>query len=256
MPRLLVSVRDREEFRLCTELGVGLIDFKEPSAGALEPTSSELWSWAAEQARCDLSLALGELRNRCVTLSKARRLAQSLPQSGIRYAKFGWSQLELHEGVACWDRWKNVCTAEVETVLVAYADHQACGAPSPEALIDWGISAGVKTFLIDTFDKGLGPIWNSMSLERLVAIRQSIHKSSGHLALAGSLRLSDLEAIESVAPDIVAIRGGACAAARTGNLVGELIQEWLAKFSEGSFSASVAGSTTFQPSATGSSRKM
>lgn len=232
MPRLLVSVRDREEYRMCSEQHVDLIDFKEPLAGPLEPTDPELWRWAGENAHSQLSLALGELKQLKLSANRAGDLARSIPNSpAIRYAKFGWSHLDLNEGTNLWQAWQQVCPAALETVLVAYADYQHCEAPSPEALCDWGSESGISTLLVDTFDKSRGSVWNHLSIERLTRLAQRQQDRQGQFVLAGSLRLSDQANIERVGPDIVAIRGGACRTDRTSSLDPKLIAQWLDQFS-------------------------
>ena len=63
MTALLVSVRDREEARLCLRAGVGLIDVKEPGRGSLGQAPSETLTGILDEVagRCPVSAALGEL---------------------------------------------------------------------------------------------------------------------------------------------------------------------------------------------------
>ena len=230
MPRLLFSVRDQDEFQLCRSSGVDLIDLKEPRDGALEPTSPGLWQWAAQHGDVDVSLALGELVERCDTAERLHAWSASIPSSGIRFAKLGWSGTSLAEGAKYFDRWRAELPQGTSPVVVAYADWRECGAPAPLELAHWASSQGLDTLLLDTFDKRRGPLWNSLSEPELRGLGEQLKQANLTWALAGSLRLGDAERIDELAPEIVAVRGGVCRGERDGSIDETLLKQWLDRF--------------------------
>ncbi len=227
MTRLLVSVRSAAEALAAISGGAEIIDVKEPTHGSLGRASEAVWQEVAgavegengsNHAAIPVSVALGELRE--LALDKA-----TIP-SGIRFAKVGLSGLRQHSNWGDrWLRWKAELPCGIEPVLVAYADAAAASAPEPEEILEFASANDVQTILLDTHDKSAGPLLEVVSLVWLRQFCSRAHELKRHLALAGSLRPSDLPLLLPLQPAIIAVRTAACEGGRSGNVSARRVHE-------------------------------
>lgn len=207
MAGLLVSVRDAEEARLALAAGVDLIDVKEPQHGSLGAAGSRVVGEVAAvvAGRKPLSVALGEI------LDADPDAIHAAYVSGVQYAKWGLA------GVARRPDWRETWQAAmarlprgVVPVAVVYADWPSAGAPPPPDVLKAAVQFGCGAVLIDTFDKGRGPLvdmWPPAEIRQFTAQIQA----AGLLAVvAGSLSPENIPVILDCAPDYVAVRGAAC----------------------------------------------
>jgi uncharacterized protein (UPF0264 family) len=234
MPRLLVSVRNLEEAEMARIAGVDLVDLKEPLAGALGaiPRSerrriAEHWSQlSGEVPSPQLSVALGELGELA-----GHELLDFGPEAGwpdncFRYAKVGLAEAA---GDETWpERWQALALRlPPPTVLVAaaYADAPAALAPEPEEVLDLAIACGAEVFLLDTFRKLAGSVFELLPPNRLSRLRQ---RAEGRLefAIAGSVQRRHESRLRELQPEIVALRGAVCQSGRTSPLCHQQLCEW------------------------------
>lgn len=231
----LVSVRSLDEVQLAMTAQVGIIDLKEPDAGALSPTRSEVWKavarqWEQTQRLTDcqpdselppLSAALGEF-------DQAMSLASALP-SGFSFAKAGPSGCDDKTRLQqSWSSLRERLHEEVELVAVAYADWKEANSLRPDVIFQLAADCGFQRCLIDTYTKTgcstLGYL-KSHGLRRL----QLIARESGMWwALAGSIKADEVQLLnkQSIHPDCYAVRGVVCQGDRKSDLCPIRLEAW------------------------------
>ena len=233
-PGLLVSVRSITEMQLLAGLDLTVLDIKEPHAGALAAASPEVWySIATENAKLQnpwrLSVALGEC-------SEAIELAGKVPAS-VEFAKAGPAHTrDLGTIQTYWETIRKRLSASTELVAVAYADHENAGCPSPEAIFDLAAQVGLKTWLIDTFQKDGSSTVDHLTTSRLSGLAHQASNAGAQWVLAGSVRSQMVTALEEngVLPDLFGVRGDICDGPREGIVARKKVQSWLAMLSRDS----------------------
>jgi (5-formylfuran-3-yl)methyl phosphate synthase len=242
IPALLVSVRNPLEARAAVAGGCDLLDIKEPNRGALGMADRDVMAAIAQYAATcresetplPCSAALGELVD-----WTTERAEFSLPP-GIDYVKLGAAHID---SAARWlEAWQEV-RRRLDTVpqrglrwvAVAYADWQTADSLEPSHLLEVARTAGCDVMLIDTFDKSAGNLLKLMGLAELRRLSDSAHQAGLKFALAGSLRRAQCAELIEVRPDILGVRGAACAGGRrtspvSAKAVRALKRELLARF--------------------------
>jgi uncharacterized protein (UPF0264 family) len=208
--KLLVSVRSVEEARAAVAGGAAIIDVKEPDAGSLGRASHAIWREvrAIVPASIPVSVALGELNEWCGArpsiVPPAAFRHVSFVKIGFSHCPRDWSQRWRALRHVLFDRAASVPF----WVAVIYADWQAAGAPQPEEVFDATSDVEeCRGVLFDTWDKAIGP---RIDLTWKPFVDRA--KDSGRsVALAGSLDIEAIVRLKSLAPDIFAVRGAACA---------------------------------------------
>lgn len=216
--QLLVSVRSVEEADLAGKLGVDLIDLKEPHQGSLGATSPTIWQAVVGQwhKRTRVSLALGELHEvASVDLVPLETDSVKIGLAGYRRCSDWQDQL-----AAVFDQFPE----GVQRVAVHYADTHLAESPSLNDVLSMANQLECQTFLVDTFDKSAGSVFNHLSTTQLKNLQQRLHAEGRQFALAGSLRAHHMSSVVNIQPDIVAVRGAVCHRDRTGEIDAELLQ--------------------------------
>lgn len=223
-PQLLVSVRHADEVDLATTAGCRVLDIKNPDRGSLGMATPKTWqavvdrvarnstSYAGQQP--ELSVALGELVDWI-----ANREVPAIP-AGVTYAKLGMSGLaELQpDWPQLWQRTRarfDACAAApLKWVAVTYADWPAMDAPDPQRILNVARHSGCAGVLLDTCNKSAGRLLDCWTPAEIAEWVQDIQRAGLFAAVAGSLSLDDLPALQQVDCDLLGIRGAACAASR------------------------------------------
>lgn len=227
--QLLVSVRSLDEAMSVSAAGVDVIDFKEPLHGPLAPVDASLWNAAARiLPDAVLSAALGEP-------DTAVTLAAQVPRE-FRFAKVGPSGLRTASQLQrCW---QDLSLAEsVELVPVAYADHDAADCVDVNQVLDCVIATGRSRLLIDTYSKDGRSLTDLLSEADLVAFLGRARAAGIWVALAGSLRLDQVQRLvqQEIRADCWGVRGDVCVAdadgnaaqRRAGELDGGRVEQWM-----------------------------
>lgn len=211
--QLLISVVDAIEAADAATGGAEIIDVKDPAAGSLGAAPAE---WvrairAAAPSHLPVSAALGDgpFDTRAVT-----RAAVALAAHGARYVKLGLRATTAPSALDTLRALRQSLPPETGVIAVGFADAARASCPAPVALPDLAAAAGVDGCLVDTAVKdgrGLLEWQDERALLRLVDECRARRLLCG---LAGSLRARDLPAIAAVQPDIVGVRGAACAGDR------------------------------------------
>ncbi|MFO0424512.1 MAG: (5-formylfuran-3-yl)methyl phosphate synthase, partial [Planctomycetia bacterium] len=106
-------------------------------------------------------------------------------------------------------------------------------APPPLEVIEAARSLGYGILLIDTFDKdAAGLLGTAPSAE----IAGWVGRARSHglaVALAGRVTIAEIPAVQSLGPDVVALRSAVCSNGRTGLVERRLVRDALAAASQG-----------------------
>jgi uncharacterized protein (UPF0264 family) len=212
-PRLLVSVRNGAEAVLAAQAGVDLIDFKEPSDGALGPVAPQVLQQACRELSqvnpaARITLACGEVID----------AANFLPRtaSGICWLKLGLARLGQ---VSDWrEQWQHARTRILQAVPgsepgwmgVAYVDAEAAGAPPVDEIVAAVLAGDCDGVLFDTCSKQSGRLPDFLPFDRLERLADKLKAAGRVVAVAGRLRGEDLPALVQMPVDVVAIRSAAC----------------------------------------------
>lgn len=212
--QLLVSVRDCEEIAPAIAGGCEILDFKDPGRGALgrvdDATLNAVIDYCQlHSVNIPLSMALGELYEWSTEQNSLKIPAE------IKYLKIGFSHCS---GSRDWvSDWQNLRQQIEESsghphqwIAVAYADWNRAASLSPHEVLESACENQCAGLLIDTFSKQHGRLLDLLTPETLGEIIEQARASQLKLALAGSLRIQDLEILSELAPDIIGIRGAAC----------------------------------------------
>jgi uncharacterized protein (UPF0264 family) len=218
LPALLVSVRNALEAQAAAAGGCDLLDIKEPARGPLGMADVEEMAAISQfAAGCGLagrplpcSAALGELVD-----WTSRRLEVSLPV-GIGYVKLGSAELNSPEQ---WmDAWQ-IAQRRVEAftnhslrwVAVVYADWPTAKSLEPSRLLEAFVRLPCDALLIDTFDKNAGNLLSHIDTQQVRRLCNLAHRAGLKFAVAGSIRRAQFRELADIAPDIIGVRGAACA---------------------------------------------
>ncbi len=228
---LLVSIRSIDELRVVAGLGVDVIDFKEPRDGPLAAASADIWRAAADDPAVTerLSAALGEC-------DAAVDLAAAVPPR-FRYAKAGPAGMTTTARLTVgWGEIAAALPGEVELVAVAYADHRLANCPPPEVVFAAAAEIGLRTWLIDTFDKtATRDTPSCLGRQSLRRIDQLARAVDAEWVLAGSIRTAVATELmeEGIRPTLFGVRGDVCDGSRSGKLVAERVRRWVDLASSG-----------------------
>jgi hypothetical protein len=180
------------------------------------------------------SAALGELVD-----WTTERAEFSLP-SGINYVKLGAAHIDSPaRWLEAWQgarrRLDTVPQQGLRWVAVAYADWRTADSLEPSRLLEAARTTGCNAMLIDTFDKSAGNLLRLMEPAELRRLSDSAHQAGLKFALAGSLLPVQFAELIAVGPDILGVRGAACAGGRrtspvSAKAVRALKRELLARF--------------------------
>lgn len=211
---LLVSVRNCHEITAALSGGCDLLDFKEPDHGALgmvSPATLQTIATYCERKAVTqpLSMALGELAEWV-----DRRDVPRLPPA-VRYLKLGLSRTrKISEWHSCWQAVRGQIERAQQRhyawIMVAYADWEQADSVPPQEILSAACENRCAGLLLDTFGKQGTGLLDLLSIEELAEIIERTRAAGMKVALAGSLRESDLPALSALQPDIIGIRGAAC----------------------------------------------
>jgi uncharacterized protein (UPF0264 family) len=216
--RLLVSVRSPDEVRAALRGGADIVDAKDPSRGTLGPVADDVLEAIVAQVppHVGLSVALGDVGS--VEATRAAFGALRMNRRATPYVKLGFGGVsEEGELLRLLDAAADAAArhpARPRLVAVACADRDG----SAKVILRGAGQAGAAGILLDTDIKDGRTLLDFWPENRL---RDWVHagRSAGlEVALAGSLGLGDLARIAALGPDIVGVRGAACAGGRSGTV--------------------------------------
>jgi uncharacterized protein (UPF0264 family) len=216
--RLLVSVVDAAEARVAAAAGADVIDVKDPSLGALGEAAPHVVRAVREVTPLHLpvSAALGDGP---FTPAVAAGLAEGAAGSGAAFVKLGLRHTSLAGAAAIFRAARAGLPPRVRLVVAGFADSARAGAPAPADLPELATAVGAHGCLLDTAVKDGRGLFHWLDETELREFVQACRARELFSALAGSLRVEDLARLGPIGPDLVGVRGAACAGDRVGGRV-------------------------------------
>lgn len=214
MTKLLASVMSVEEARIALDCGADLIDFKDPTTGALGALPDAVIREGVRiiASRRPTSATIGDVP--MIPEVLARRV-QQITGCGVDYVKVGFFPSPN----------ARACTA----ALAQFARHTRLVAVLFADLaldLDWlaeFAGAGFAGVMLDTADKNSANLRRHMDDTKLSAFVLQA-KGRGMIAgLAGSLGAGDIPDLLNIGPDYLGFRGALCAGGRSGALAPEKV---------------------------------
>lgn len=231
--QLLVSVRSEAEVAAALSGGADIVDAKEPALGSLGPVDAEVLAAIAARVpeSVPLSIALGDFREadaaRAAILAAISAVATN-GHAAPHYLKLGFAGRRAASGVtavlAAARRAAGTGARSPIIVPVAYADHDAAGAPSPEVVLQAAVAAGAGALLVDTWSKDGRGLLDHLPLDRLARLSDRVRGAGLLFAVAGSLDLASVGRVAGLA-DVIGVRGAACTGGRMGAVDGGRVRE-------------------------------
>jgi len=238
--QLLVSVRSADEARVALAGGAGIVDAKDPEAGALGAVSPEMLAGIREAVPPDvpLSAALGDVTSQedvatgfarvPVSLSFAKLGFQGVSQAHVVERLLG-AAVKLAAGL----------TGGPGVIAVAYADWSRIGSLQPGAFPEIVHRAGAHGLLIDTAIKGKGRLPDFLAPEELRALGRALRHHDLCFAVAGSLSLADVPFALAAGADILGLRGAVSIGGRNGRIDERLVSAFASLVRRGAQPASL-----------------
>ena len=229
---LLVSVRDQHEAAAVAHLPFEILDLKEPDRGPLGACEPDVWHHCVESIP---PLAGGSLKGRCWSVAlgeqtMAMELVGQVP-SGVRFAKAGPSGLpDTRLLFRMWDRLRERLAEGVELVAVAYADWEVARSPLLEDVVAGAVSCGLKTILIDTFDKQRGGVFDLLGEDRIKNVIRMTSSVGCEVVLAGGITYSEASRALSFGYRRIGLRGALCRGSRNGEIDPQTVSQWSETF--------------------------
>ncbi len=226
--QLLVSVRSADEAAAAVAGGAGIVDAKEPAAGALGAVPLETLQdicRVVAGAR-PVTAALGD----AVDPRAVERQARAFAAAGAALLKVGFAGTRTAERAAV------LIAAALEgthagsegrsgVVVVAYADAPRADSLPPDVLLELAARAGAAGVLLDTADKAGPGLCRLLPSDQLAAWTGGAHRAGLLAALAGKLQPEDLARVRAAGADIAGVRGAACRAGRTSEVSVRKVQQ-------------------------------
>jgi uncharacterized protein (UPF0264 family) len=203
--------------------GAQIIDVKDPATGALGAATPR----AVREVRdatppgLPVSAALGDgpFDPRLAAAAAARAA-----ECGASFVKIGLRETSADRALDTLRAVRAVLPRTVHLIVAGFADFRRAGSPDPLDLPRLARAAGAQGCLVDTAVKdgrGLLHWLDEAALRAFVAACRARGLLS---ALAGSLAPADLPLLAAIGPDIVGVRGAACAGDRAhGRISGERV---------------------------------
>lgn len=217
MTLFLASVTSVAEARLAAQCGADVIDCKDPAQGALGalPVATVAAICQAVPAGIPVSATIGDLP---FTPQAVVPAVVQMAQSGCDIVKIGvFPGGDPHETLAALGR-LNLGRVRLAGLLLADQN------PDFSLIADMA-DAGFAGVMVDTAAKGAGSLRDHLSPARLASFVNQAHGRGLFAGFAGSLRLSDIEPLMRLKPNVLGFRGALCTGAiRTRQLSNEAIE--------------------------------
>lgn len=211
--RLLVSVTDAAEAIEAAAGGAQIIDVKDPEAGALGAALPSVIRQVrdATPAGLPVSAALGDgpFEPRLAAAAAARAA-----ECGAAFVKIGLRETPVDRGLDTVRAVRAGLPRTVHLIAAGFADFRRAGSLDPLELPGLAQAAGAQGCLVDTAVKDGRGLFHWLEEAALGAFVAACRARGLLAALAGSLTLTDLPLLAGIGPDIVGVRGAACAGDR------------------------------------------
>lgn len=204
--------------------GAQIIDVKDPATGALGAATPRVVREVRDVTPPGLpvSAALGDGPFEPRAAVRAAVLAA---RCGASFVKIGLRDTSAGRALDTLRAVRASLSQTVHLIVASFADFRRAGSPDPVDIPRLAHAAGAQGCLIDTAIKdgrGLFHWLDDVALQSFVTACRGRGLLS---ALAGSLAPADLPLLAAIRPDIVGVRGAACAGDRVhGRVSGEHVR--------------------------------
>lgn len=237
IPQPLVSIRSLNELLITSELDVPWIDLKEPSRGSLGRPDKDIASSIYQEflkrfddtsTRPCFSIALGELSG-----SSDEELREYCDGFGKEiFWKIALAGCDPNSG---WQDRVEKLTQSISTpsqwILVHYADAEKANAPTWDDVLQVSKTLGCQYILVDTWEKRGCSLLDIVSLDTLKHMAAHAHAMGLQVAMAGSLKHSQLPTLSGVGASFLGFRSDLCEGqCRTGAIGEGLVRQLLNAF--------------------------
>ena len=238
-PRLLASVRDREEASAALRGDADVLDLKDPSRGSLGPCAPALLREAiglrdalargtSSRARVPVSAALGDSIGAPGTCA----LAVELAAAGADYLKVGLhgtgSSEAATRALRAMVRAVRGSGASTQIIAALFADDDPGLSPPLSSLPGIVLEAGGSGCLIDTLGKSGTTIFECAGSASLIGFLEACRRLHLLSAVAGSIGRAHLSRVRALGPDLVGARGALCRGGRSGPLDPDRLRDFRA----------------------------
>jgi len=223
--QLLVSVRNTDEATAALAGGAGIVDAKEPEAGALGPVQPGVLAAVRGivPARVPLSAAGGDVG----TVTDVERSLAAITVE-LSFVKLGFRGVDdpatAEELLSLAVRRAERLPGRPAVIAVAYADWRRAGGPSPESFPGIIHRAGARGLLLDTAAKHSGTLRDLVPADELLALGHALKALGLRYALGGSLGRRDVALARAAGADILGVRGAVCVGGRNGRVDPALVR--------------------------------
>ncbi len=214
--KLLISPKTIEEAKIVIDNQVEYIDCKNPEEGSLGAN----FPWIIKQMKALipnkshqlLSATIGDFPNLPGSASLAALGAAvsgaDIIKVGLKGPKNTKDAIYLMRKVVKAVREYN---EDIKIVAAGYADRIRMES-SPEFMSIPTIASESKAdiAMLDTFIKDEKGLFDFLSFEQLIQFKNKAHKYDLEVALAGNLRMKNIQLINDISPDIIGVRTVVC----------------------------------------------
>ena len=199
--RFLASVRDDAEASIALEAGADLIDFKEPSAGALGAVDRELLAKAVRliAGRAKTSATVGDLPMDSKLLREA---VTRVGMTGVDYVKLG-AFPDPHAEAAIAEL--ALVARQHKLILVLFADAM----PDFDALA-LAAAIGAHGVMLDTMSKTGQSLLDHLEIEEIARFISRARGQGLMAGLAGSLKARHVAPLLALQPSLLGFRSALC----------------------------------------------
>ena len=202
MTHILASVKNIKEAQAVAKTGVGIIDLKDPSNGALGALSYNKINEIVTEInhKKTTSSPIGDLPNNAELIYQH---INKVAETNVDFIKIG---IFSDEYTTCLDLLSSIAKKGVKLVGVLFAD-------KPLDYMMWLKSlsnAGFSGVMLDTSDKSNGSLCNHINIESLEKFIQEARKNLLLTGVAGSLTKKSVLKIKKLNPDYIGFRTALC----------------------------------------------
>lgn len=225
--KVLVSPINVDEARAAVAGGADIIDVKNPKEGSLGAN----FPWMIRSVKDaigdrPLSATIGDLVYKPGTAALA---ALGAAVAGAEYVKAGLYDIQTPEQVE--EMMSGIARAVKDydstrkVVTAGYADYHRINSISPLDLPAIVAHLDVDVVMMDTGIKDGRSLFEFMSVEELTSFCDESRSLGLQTALAGTIKFSDIEALNEINPDIIGVRGCVCGGDRNTSIREDLVKE-------------------------------
>ena len=207
---LLVSVQNLAEALEADQGGADIIDVKNLQEALVGSGHPDLVEAVRQRipAEKHVSVTLGVVPNQAGTVAMATRAAGMLNATSV---KVGFCETDYDTALEILKESRRALRG-YDTKLIGslFADNQLFGGLEPRQMVKLARESECDGFLIDTLTKDGRNLFDFIPEDELREMVLEAKQYGLSTALSGHLRLSDLDELARINPDIVGVRGAVC----------------------------------------------